>query len=30
VNQLAGFELATGCHITPLPAVEAAARLRHA
>lgn len=30
VNQLAGFELGTGCHITPLPAVEAAARLRDA
>ncbi len=30
VNQLAGFELGTGCHITPLPAAEAAARLRDA
>lgn len=30
VNQLAGFELGTGCHITPLAAVEAAARLRDA
>jgi len=30
VNQLAGFELGTGCHITPLPAVEAASRLRDA
>jgi UDPglucose--hexose-1-phosphate uridylyltransferase len=27
-TELAGFELATGCHITPLPAAEAAARLR--
>ncbi len=27
-TELAGFELATGCHITALPAVEAAARLR--
>jgi UDPglucose--hexose-1-phosphate uridylyltransferase len=30
VNQLAGFELGTGCYITPLPAVESAARLRDA
>jgi UDPglucose--hexose-1-phosphate uridylyltransferase len=30
VNQLAGFELATGCHVTPLSAAEAAARLRDA
>lgn len=27
-TELAGFELATGCHITALPPVEAAARLR--
>jgi len=27
-TELAGFELATGCHITALPAAEAAARLR--
>ena len=30
VNQFAGFELGTGCHITPLAAAEAAARLRDA
>lgn len=30
VNQLAGFELGTGCHITSLSAAEAAARLRDA
>lgn len=30
VTHLAGFELATGCHITAVPAVEAAARLRDA
>jgi UDPglucose--hexose-1-phosphate uridylyltransferase len=29
-TELAGFELATGCHITALPAAEAAARLRDA
>jgi UDPglucose--hexose-1-phosphate uridylyltransferase len=29
-TELAGFELATGCHITPLAAAEAAARLRDA
>jgi len=29
-SELAGFELATGCHINALPAAEAAARLRHA
>ena len=28
INQLAGFELGTGCHITGLPAAEAAALLR--
>jgi UDPglucose--hexose-1-phosphate uridylyltransferase len=27
-TELAGFELATGCHITALPPIEAAARLR--
>jgi len=29
-SELAGFELATGCHVNPLPAIEAAARLRDA
>jgi UDPglucose--hexose-1-phosphate uridylyltransferase len=29
-TELAGFELATGCHITAVPAAEAAARLRDA
>ena len=29
-TELAGFELATGCHITALPAADAAARLRDA